>query len=142
MLSEYTRLYQRVFEICARCPDIKRGESFRWLTLVDGGRAARLTGGEPILCSGHLRPDEPLFRTLDGRVRFTLREGWGGEYGVLYGLAVGRHYDFGVPTEDEEIPARLAELEAKSAHSCCDGLALQEKKTTLRLILEALERTE
>ena len=78
-----------------------------------------------------------LFRSLDERYYFSLRNGWGVKDSTLYGLEVGLYFDFGHPTTQESLSDEC-ENALGSYHTWGGALAYYHRKAILDKILTSL----
>ena len=142
MLSKEFERKIRIFGICERSGDILPGTVFRAAELAERDPAFRLPPAASVVCCGAVSESELLFRTGDGGLYFSLRDGWGGEDGVLYGIRVGFHYDFGHPAAEEEIIAECAQplRGMRSFGGTMVQHALTEYRKAIRTVLERNRR--
>ena len=139
MLSNSLVRKNQIYTICERSGDIHAGDTFLGVHLADQDDFPSIPEKTSIVCCGKIKDDELLFRTVDGRFYFSLRDGWGCEDGTLYGLSRGLFFDFGHPTTDETI---LSECESHlgTYHTWGGAMAYQARKHTLDTIAALVKK--
>ena len=131
MLSQTLTLKKRIFSICERSGDILPGAAFRGVRFGDGDGS--IPEDASVVCCGRISGDALLFRTEDGRIYFSVCDGWGEEDGMLYGMQMGFSFDFRHPTAVETLPAECDA--ALGTYSTWGGaMAYQARKRTLDVI--------
>ena len=139
MLSNSLIRKSRVYSICARSGDVLKGDTFQGVRLAEGDKFDSLPSDSVVICCGNIKDDELLFRTLDGRYYFSLRDGWGSERGVLYGLSRGIFFDFKHPTTDETI---ISECQSNlgTYHTWAGAMAYRSRKHMLDAIATVINK--
>ena len=138
MLSQKIKRKKDVISICESSGDIKRGDSFVGIRFANqDDDFADLF--DSIICCGKVRDDELLFRSGDGRYYFSIKDGWGEQNGVLYGLKRGICFDFNQQTTENDV---IAECESfkDTYHTWGGAMLYHSKKTTLDTIVSTLLR--
>ena len=138
MLSQKLLAKIHTYAVCERSGDIEVGDTFIDVRFADVGPSCDVSG-IAVVCCGKVYDDELLFRSEDGQYYFSVRDGWGEENRVLYGISRGIFFDFGHPTSEETI---LAECENALGeyHSWAGAMAHQSKKWTLETIVGVMRR--
>ena len=139
MLSNSIIRKNRIYSICERSGDILTGDTFQDVRLAENDQFESIPADAVVICCGKIEDDELLFRTVDGRYYFSLRDGWGSEDGVLYGLSQGIFFDFRHPTTDETI---LSECQSNlgTYHTWGGDMAYQSRKHALDSLAAVLKR--
>ncbi len=106
MLTEKTAMKNSIENVCAESGDVAPGERFRSAVTAEDLSFPEIPGEAEIVCCGKVSGDEMLFRTEDGRIYFSVRDGWGGKDGILYGMTPGFRFDLGCTTNRKTLQAR------------------------------------
>ena len=138
MLSKSLIRKNCVCSICEKSEDILPGEIFTGVRLADRDEFNSIPAVVTVVCCGKINNHELLFRTGNGRFYFSVRDGWGEEDGVLYGLRQGFCHDFKHPTTAETI---IEECDAAvgTYHTWGGAMAYQSRKHTLDVIRSVVE---
>lgn len=138
MLSNKLKKERKIVSICEESRDFHVDDTFKKVVFADDDdEQVKTTAG--ISYCGRVSGDEALFRTGDGRVYFSICDGWGEKDGILYGLEQGIFFDFGHPTTEDTI---LAECEkGLGTYSTWGGaMAYQSRKGTLDTIAKVMKK--
>ena len=132
MLAYEIKKKEIIYTVCRNTEDINYGEVFDIIQLADD---TNLDFNTPVICCGNLDEKEKLFRTVDGRYYFGLRDGWGAEDRTLYGIRLGIIYDFGHPTTLE---SALSECDKKGTYSSFGGAIREHNRRIYRNLLKPI----
>ena len=136
MLSQKIKRKNDVISICENSGDIKRGDSFVGIRFTDqDDDFADLFNS--VICCGKVSDAELLFRSDDGRYYFSVKDGWGEQNGVLYGLRRGIFFDFHRQTTEKDVIAERESFKA-TYHTWGGAMLYHSKKTTLDIIVDSL----
>ena len=138
MLSQKIIRARQIYAVCESSKEIKPGDVFKDVKFIDQNEEI-LPGQCRIICCGEISKDEMLFRSSDGRFYFSIKDGWGAESDILYGITKGLYFDFQHPTTDQTI---LSECESHlgTYKSWAGAMAFQARKHTLEKISEVMKR--
>ena len=135
MLSQKIIKKKRIYSICEKSAEINPNEVFKKVIIADGDSI--VPDEVSIVCCGNVNDEEMLFRSSDGRYYFSIKDGWGTESGVLYGITKGLYFDFQHPTTDQTI---LSEYLTGYYRSWSGAMAFQGKKRALETIKSVMEK--
>ncbi len=137
MLSNKLKKERKIVSVCEESRDFHIGDTFKKVVFANDDEQVKTNTG--ISYCGKVSSNEALFRTGDGRVYFSICEGWGEKEGILYGLEQGIFFDFGHATTEESI---LSECEkGLGTYSTWGGaMAYQSMKGTLDTIAKVMKK--
>ena len=137
MLSNKLKRERKIVSICEESRDFHVGDTFKKVVFADDDDEQIKTNIGIYYC-GKVSGDEALFRTGDGRVYFSICNGWGEKDGILYGLEQGFFFDFGHSTTEE---TTLTECKnSLGTYSTWGGaMAFQSRKGTLDTIAKVMK---
>ena len=140
MLSSKIKRERTIVSICEESREFLVGDTFKKVVFAEGDDE-KVKKSAGIRYCGKVSEEEALFRTGDGRVYFSVRDGWGEKDGVLYGLEQGLFFDFGHATTEETI---LSECESSlGTYSTWGGaMAYKARKGTLDTIAKVMKNRE
>lgn len=138
MITQTILKKNAVYSICEQSGDIEKGTQFTGVCFADC-EYRTIPENMPIVCCGQYGEDEILFRSKDGRYRFSIIDGWGEKDGVLYGLKQGLYYDFERPATDEAVLSAYENLPG-DYRSWSGAMAYHAKKQTLEKIAAVLKK--
>ena len=141
MLSKPMIRKKHMESVCETSRAICRGDAFRGCRVAEGGGRAFLPEDQGAVCLGAISEEELLFRTQDGRCYFSIRDGWGEEDGILYGLKAGFSLDFGHPMSEEELLSEGEVLLGRAPRSWSEAMAYRVKKEMLLRITAVIQRS-
>ena len=137
MLSQKIIRKKHIYSICEKSAEINPNDVFKKVIIADSNKDCIIPDEVGIECCGNVNDEEMLFRSSDGRYYFSLKDGWGTESGVLYGITRGLYFDFQHPTTDQTI---LSECLTGHYRSWSGAMAFQGKKRTLETIKSVMEK--
>lgn len=137
MLSQKIIRKKQIYSICEKSAEINPDDIFKKLILAESNENRMIPDEVGIVCCGKVNDEEMLFRSSDGRCYFSVKDGWGTESGVLYGITGGLCFDFKHPTTDQTI---LSECLTGHYRSYSGAMAFQGKKRTLEIIKSVMEK--
>lgn len=135
MLSQKIIRKKLIYFICEKSAEINPNDIFKKVIIAD--EDCIVPDEVSIVCCGNVNDEEMLFRSSDGRYYFSIKDGWGAESGILYGITRGLYFDFQHPTTDQTI---LSECLTGHYRSWAGAMAFQGKKHTLETIKSVMEK--
>ena len=141
MISDAILRKNRITEICEHSREISPGSLCDSVEFADKPLRFQIPASEKVVCVGSVLDDEMMFRTADGRYRFSSVGGCGSEDGRLYCVALGFFYDFGHPTDDANVIDECSAIIRNSDyHSSCGALAYAAKLEALNKIIKVQQK--
>ena len=137
MLSQKIIRKKRIYSICEKSAEINPNDVFKKVILAESNENRMIPDEVCIVCCGKVNDEEMLFRSSDGRCYFSVKDGWGEESGILYGISEGLYFDFQHPTTDQTI---LSERLTGYYRSYSGAMAFQGKKRTLEIIKSVMKK--
>ena len=143
MISDAILRKNRITDICERSREISPGSLFDSVEFAEDPLRFAVPASEKVVCVGSVSDDETLFRTADGRYRFSSVGGCGSKDGRLYCVALGFFYDFGHPTDDVSIVDECSAIIRNTYyHSACGALEYAWKREALNKIIKVQRGTQ
>ena len=137
MLSQKIIRKKLIYFICEKSAEINPDDVFKKVIFAEPNEYRMIPDEVCIVCCGIVNDEEMLFRSSDGRYYFSMKDGWGEESGILYGISLGLYFDFQHPTTDQTI---LSECLTGHYRSWAGAMAFQGKKHTLETIKSVMEK--
>ena len=138
MISDAILRKYRITDICEHSREISPGSLFDSVEFAEKPLRFAVPASEKVVCVGPVSDDETLFRTADGRYRFSSVGGCGSEDGRLYCVALGFFYDFGHQTDDANVIDECSAIIRNSDyHSSCGALEYAARREALNKIIKA-----